>query len=125
MIFLICGDRNWTSADVIRSYIAPYRKHFKGLTIVHGDCRGADKIGAAVAKSLDCHIRAFPAKWDQHGKAAGPIRNQQMLDEGKPSMVLAFHDNIEQSRGTADMVRRAKKAGVPVTVINANGQIYG
>lgn len=45
-----------------------------------------------------------------NGKAAGPIRNQRMLDEGKPDLVVAFPGG----RGTADMVRRAKAAGVPV-----------
>ena len=37
-----------------------------------------------------------------------------MLDEGKPDTVVYFHDNIERSKGTKDMVSRAKKAGLPV-----------
>jgi len=52
----------------------------------------------------------FLANWRTHGKAAGPIRNQQMLDEGRPHLVVAFPGGT----GTADMVRRAKAAGVPV-----------
>lgn len=43
-------------------------------------------------------------------RAAGPIRDQEMLDKGKPDLVVAFLGN----RGTADMVRRAREAGVPV-----------
>jgi len=39
-----------------------------------------------------------------------------MLDEGKPTYVLAFHDNLAESKGTKDMVTRAKKAGIPVEV---------
>ena len=51
------------------------------------------------------------AKWDElgrNGRKAGPIRNQQMLDEGRPSLVVAFPGG----RGMADMVRRARNAGV-------------
>lgn len=43
----------------------------------------------------------FPAKWNEHGKAAGPIRNQQMLTEGKPDVVFAFHDDIASSKAHA------------------------
>lgn len=63
---------------------------------------------------LDFVPLPFPAKWKEFGRAAGPIRNQQMLDEGKPELVLAFHDDLENSKGTKDMVGRAMKADLPV-----------
>ncbi|KKN01348.1 hypothetical protein LCGC14_1128740 [marine sediment metagenome] len=53
-----------------------------------------------------------------YGKAAGPIRNKQMLDEGQPHLVLAFHDNIEESTGTKDMVKQAAKRGIETLVIS-------
>lgn len=83
------------------------------IEIISGCAKGADSVGVdwAAANWLPC--RQFPADWETHGKAAGPIRNQQMLDEGKPDLVVAFPGG----RGTADMVRRAKKAGVEVRVI--------
>jgi hypothetical protein len=52
----------------------------------------------------------YKAEWDKHGRAAGPIRNQQMLDDGKPDLVLAFAGG----RGTDDMCRRAREAGIEV-----------
>jgi hypothetical protein len=55
----------------------------------------------------------FPADWEKYGKAAGPIRNQQILVEGKPDLVVAF----QGGRGTANMVSRAQQAGVPVVEI--------
>lgn len=58
--------------------------------------------------------RKFPANWDAHGRAAGAIRNKQMLLEGKPDLVIAFPGG----RGTADMVRRAQEAGVVVRYVN-------
>jgi acyl-CoA synthetase (NDP forming) len=61
------------------------------------------------------HVTSFPANWKKHGKSAGPIRNQLMLDVGKPDLVIAFPGGS----GTADMIRRARKAGVPVKEIPA------
>ena len=57
----------------------------------------------------------YEAQWDKYGKAAGAIRNQQMLDEGKPELVVAFPGG----RGTEDMVNRAKKAGLGICLIPA------
>jgi hypothetical protein len=49
------------------------------------------------------------ANWRKYGPAAGPIRNQQMLDWG-PDLVVAFAGGT----GTAGMVALARAAGVPV-----------
>jgi NADPH:quinone reductase-like Zn-dependent oxidoreductase len=81
--------------------------------IISGGATGVDSsaIDFADAHYIECEI--YPADWDKLGKRAGLIRNQQMLDEGKPDHVLA----IMGGNGTADMVRRAEKAGIPVTEI--------
>ncbi len=63
----------------------------------------------AIQNVLD-NLKAIPADWDKFGKGAGPIRNQQMIDEGKPDLVVAFPGGT----GTADMVKRAKKHGIEV-----------
>jgi hypothetical protein len=57
-------------------------------------------------------LKVFSANWEKHGLAAGPIRNRQMLTEGKPDLVIAFHENIEKSKGTKNMLELAKQAGV-------------
>ena len=62
----------------------------------------------AKVRGIECVV--FHADRAKYGRAAGPIRNQQMLDEGRPTLVVAFPDG----RGTADMVRRARSAGVEV-----------
>ncbi len=67
-------------------------------------------------------VDKFPAAWDKYGKAAGPIRNQQMIDEGRPDFVIAFHSNVGQSRGTMDMLCRANKAGLVVTLYPSKEQ---
>jgi len=65
------------------------------------------------ARIKEVAVQVFPADWETHGKAAGPIRNQRMLDEGRPDLVVAFPGG----RGTSDMVARAKRAGVEVMMI--------
>jgi hypothetical protein len=90
----------------------------ESFTIVEGEQRGADKMAREWAKSRGFPFLPFPAKWTIYGKSAGPIRNQQMLDEGKPDMVVAFHEKFEASKGTADMIRRARKAGIPYVIIS-------
>jgi hypothetical protein len=87
--------------------------------VIHGDCRGADRIADAKAKLMGLTPEAYPAKWREGGvyrPQAGPERNQRMLDEGKPELVLTFHDDLAKSKGTKDMMRRAEKAGVRVVV---------
>jgi hypothetical protein len=86
--------------------------------IISGGCRGADAISVAVAKCLGIPFIEFHADWKKFGKYAGIIRNQQMLDEGKPDFVLAFHSDLQNGKGTLDTLRRAQKAGIPFKVID-------
>jgi len=80
------------------------------VTIVLSGCApGADTLGTEWAEAKGIQV-ARPADWNTHGRAAGPIRNQQMLDEGKPELVVSFPGG----RGTADMVRRVRAAGIEV-----------
>lgn len=119
---LITGDREWDDIPRVVEALKGYRP---GTILVHGACRGADIICAAVAETLDFEVRAYPADWEKHRRAAGPIRNQHMLtEEHKPEepidLCLAFHNDIENSRGTADMLKRVGKAGIPWTVVTSH-----
>jgi hypothetical protein len=111
MRVLVCGSRNWQDLETI----------FRGLrdlgpieVVIEGEAPGADRLAAQAAHRLGITVLRFPADWDRYGKAAGPIRNQQMLDEGRPDLVLAYP--LPDSRGTWDMVRRAVAAGIEVRV---------
>lgn len=118
MRLLICGSRGWADDWPIRLTLETHEP----TVVIHGDCRGADRIAGEVAAEMGIEVLGFPADWDRHAKGAGPERNQQMLDEGKPDRVVAFHDDLKNSEGTADMVRRAQQAGLPVeTVYTATG----
>lgn len=82
--------------------------------VIEGEARGADTIGREAADVLMIPVLRYPANWAQFGKAAGPRRNQEMLDKGKPDLVCAFHDDLKNSKGTKDMIRRARQAGIEV-----------
>ena len=115
MRVLICGDRDWTDKESIRSNLSSLQDV---EVVIEGEARGADSLGREVAEELDIPVIKFPAQWDRFGKAAGYLRNTHMLRYGQPDIVLAFHDNLEESKGTKDMVLQAQKAGVPVRIIN-------
>ncbi|BAQ18361.1 hypothetical protein GL4_2928 [Methyloceanibacter caenitepidi] len=81
--------------------------------MIHGNATGADALAGFWAIAVGVPILAFAADWNKHGRAAGPIRNKQMLDEGKPDLVIAFPGG----RGTANMVRQARERGVEVVEV--------
>ncbi len=133
---LVCGSRHWSAEWMVHAILnAELQRHTLGLVIISGMAPGADTHAAdwaresrrwlrsdghgGVVTDRQCQVvlKKFPADWDQYGKAAGPIRNKQMLVEGRPHKVYAFSNDIVESRGTRNMVEQARKAGVPVSVI--------
>ncbi len=109
-IVLICGSRDWPDPDAVLRVVASLPH---GTLVVHGGARGADAMADAAALACGLNTIKYPADWQAHGRAAGPIRNQRMLDEEKIDRVIAFDMGTP---GTADMIRRARAAGVDVTV---------
>jgi hypothetical protein len=87
--------------------------------IVEGDCRGADKISGFLARKRGMIVYTESANWEGYEHAAGPIRNQLMINKYHPKLVIAFHDNIEKSKGTMDMIKRANKAGILVKLVTS------
>lgn len=88
------------------------RKHHGIDVIIHGSSRGADSMAGAFARWAGIPVLEFPADWSRDGKAAGPIRNARMLEDGRPDLVVAFAGG----KGTSDMVARARRAGVQVLI---------
>jgi len=128
---LVCGSRTFddyggdSPIDIIDSVLHGILENHlyytsPSITVIEGGARGADRYAQEWAEAYEDRVtlETYPADWAKHGKAAGFIRNQQMLDEGKPDIVVAFVDKpLTQSRGTADMVLRAERAGLPVYII--------
>lgn len=136
MIVLVCGDRNWSRLAYLVNRLDVIHADTPITRVVEGDARGADRMAGIWAGKRGIDTLVVPALWEQHDsygaicrcwnkqtrrcRGAGPIRNQHMLDIGKPDLVVAFHPDIEQSRGTGDMVRRARAAGLPVIVLDGS-----
>jgi len=81
--------------------------------VLSGGATGADTLALEWAIENGVFFIAQPADWKRHGRAAGPIRNQAMLDTHHPDWALEFPGG----RGTADMRRRCLRAGVEVEVM--------
>lgn len=127
MRILVCGDRDWTNINLIAEVLGS----FAFDTLIEGECRGADRLARKVVESFNLQacidtgdesayqrlVLPFPANWDKYAKGAGHIRNKQMLEVGQPDLVIAFHNHIEESRGTANMLCQAEDAGVPYCLI--------
>jgi hypothetical protein len=120
MRILICGDRNYSNVKSILTYLSSLPLD---TIIIQGCCQGADLIARTAALKLGFLVLDFPADWQQYGCAAGPIRNRQMLTEGQPDLVVAFHDHLEDSKGTRNMISQALKANIPVEHRQSNGSI--
>lgn len=116
MRILVCGDRNWTDGELIESVLREIHAKTPIGCVIEGECRGADLLAREAALRLGIPVAPFPANWRLLGPRAGPIRNQRMLNEGKPNRVCAFHDHIMLSVGTADMIERALVALGEVTL---------
>jgi len=125
---LICGDRNWTNKEKIKDELIKSieneptldkSKSPASIVVIHGGARGADKLAGEVAEELGMRVVVFSAKWEKFGIAAGPIRNIEMLNEN-PDLVLAFHNDLSKSKGTAHTVKTAQKRDLKVKVIGEN-----
>lgn len=116
MRILVCGGRRysdrWRVFGVLDHYLP------RVTAIIHGDAPGADRLAEQWCYERGVPMQSFPAQWETHGDRAGPIRNAQMLADGKPDLVVAFPGG----HGTADMVRRAMDKGVAVLRVDHFGK---
>lgn len=109
-VVLICGGREFRPHLGDEAWLGATLAVCDADTVIHGAARGADRWGGAVARALGLDVHERAADWHRWGNAAGPIRNQAMLDEFHPHFVVAMRGGT----GTADMIRRAEAAGIPV-----------
>ncbi len=108
---LICGSRNYTNTEVIARYVNSLGA---GVTVIHGGAIGADSIAGEIAERRVMKVEVYLPEWEALGRGAGFIRNQQMLDQGKPDLVVYFTHDLSVSKGTSDMVKRAIRAKIDV-----------
>ena len=111
MRVLVCGGRKFRDEQYLFRILDQIHNDGTVITcIIEGEAQGADQLSALWASRRGVPIDPYPAEWDRHGLGAGPVRNSKMLIEGKPDLVVFFPGG----KGTADMVAKARKAGVRV-----------
>lgn len=112
---IVAGGRDFTDVDrIVQEVYGLMVKELKDfeIVIVQGEARGADRLAKLAAQRLNMKCEGYPADWDKHQKAAGPIRNRQMAEVAHG--LLAFWDG--ESKGTADMIRVMRTHGKNVRV---------
>jgi len=147
MRVLVCGDRHWgqkkipagshflidryyptregwafdqSQVDFLREKLDALHLINNFTCVIEGEAKGADTFGRLWAEARGVPVEAYPAGWAQYGHRAGPIRNKQMLSEGKPNLVVAFHNDIENSKGTKSMIFLTKKDKIPYIIFAQN-----
>lgn len=121
MRVLVCGGRDYDNRTTVWKALHEVADEHGMIFLIQGGAKGADSLAREWVR--DQMRRAprraeggvsFHADWLRYGPKAGPIRNQLMIDEGEPDLVIAFPGG----RGTADMVRRARAAGIEVREVS-------
>lgn len=103
MRFAVTGGRDYSDTRVVARAI---NKMPADAVMVNSMALGADLLARTFWSGT---MEAHSADWDRHGKAAGPMRNREMLDSGL-DLLIAFPGG----RGTAHMTDICVAAGVPV-----------
>lgn len=109
MRVLVCGGRKFRDENKMEEVLSKYEID----CLIEGGAWGADYLASQYAYKHGIWNERFPAMWETFGKSAGVIRNKQMLDEGKPDLVIAFPGN----KGTANMISQARHQGIEVIEI--------
>lgn len=112
---LVTGGRGYANRLILAQVLTAAKAAldeklgFKNVRLHHGGAKGADSLAAEYASLNGWGVVERKADWDEHGRAAGPIRNQQMVDWSNAVLCISFPGGV----GTADCVKRAVEAGIP------------
>ena len=124
---LVCGGRDYSNVEQLYKILDWVDGSWESVdsigpisTIISGHARGADQLAEKYANEKNIPLEIYPAQWDVHGKSAGVIRNQEMLDEGLPDLVVAFPGG----KGTDHMVKIAQKANVSMVQVNTSWALW-
>lgn len=119
MRLAIVGSRNFTNYEVFKETLEDYltTRKLRPTLIVSGGATGVDSMAERWAKESSLQTLIFPVTpkdWDEHGKAAGPLRNSKIVKEA--DKVIVFWDRF--SRGTKDTINKAKKERKLLTIFS-------
>lgn len=107
MRVIIAGSRDIHRYDILLEMVEECGWNI--TTVVSGGAKGVDALGERYAEEHDIKLVVYPADWEKHGRAAGPIRNKKMAENA--DALIAIWDG--KSRGTSNMIETAAKHGLP------------
>ena len=113
MRVLVCGGRNFSDGGLLYQALDDLHEEHKFTEVIEGGASGADEGARSWAKDRGVDVVTYWANWFKYGKAAGPIRNEKMISEGKPTLVVAF----EGGYGTAHMIATAERHSIKVVKV--------
>lgn len=109
----VVGSRFFTDYNYVKSALDVISELNEITVIISGGAKGADSLGERYARENSIEFVLFAADWNKHGKAAGPIRNKQLIEEGKPQLVVAF----DPGKGTMNTVGHAERNNIEVIIL--------
>lgn len=122
--YLICGSRDFKDTQMMCRFLSVLKPPHE---LINGDADGADELAAQFCETvwINTLVAKYRPNWSKEGKAAGPLRNKRMIDEGKPNLILAFPSNPNEiSKGTLNTLRQGTAAGIPCFYADGNEWIY-
>ncbi len=111
MKVIIAGGRNYAFDERDLEILDALHAQYDFTEVVSGAATGADTCGAEWAKSRGLRVKEYPAEWGRYGRAAGPIRNKQMIDYIYPAGILI---TFPGGRGTRNVTKLAEKDATQV-----------
>lgn len=118
MRVLVFGGRDYKDAATLNRVLDALHAEYGFTLLIEGEARGADRLAAFWASIRAVPLDPYPADWVRYGPAAGPIRNAEMLERGRPELGVGFPGKT----GTADMAAKLKRAGVKLIEVDAHGR---
>lgn len=112
MRVLVCGGRDYDDYATLVWHLSELDPE----VIIHGGAKGADSLAGRYAQENTIPVEVFEANWEEYGRAAGMLRNQRMIEKGKPDYVLAF----KGGRGTLDLITRAYGKDIPFKYVTSS-----
>jgi hypothetical protein len=118
MKIIIAGSRSITDFEIVKKAIN--KSGWKDLIteVVSGDCSGVDKLGEKWALANNKSVTKFKAKWDEHGRAAGPIRNGHMAEYAEA--LICIWDG--SSSGSKNMIQQMKRLNKPTFIFTVSDE---
>jgi len=113
MRVLVCGGRDYHNQEHVSVVLDALHTKNPITCLIEGGAKGADMCAQIWSQRREIASECYRAHWHLLGRGAGMVRNQKMIDEGKPDLVVAFPGG----KGTADMVRRARSYSIRVIEI--------